>query len=546
MSLHPEPTGPIPEDTKHVAQAAFPRGNVYMTLRDELGVLYRDEDFTHLFPSRGQAAYAPWRLALITVMQFMENLTDRQTANAVRARIDWKYCLSLELTNAGFDFSVLSEFRTRFVQSDAEGLLLEKMLERFKAKGLVKARGKQRTDSTHVLAAVRAVNRLELVGETLRAALNELATVAPEWLRDIVSETWFERYSQRIDDFRLPSSQTERDALAHTIGVDGFALLNALNANKTLASLGALPQVETLRLVWTQHYQHEKGQVHLRDGSKLPAAAERIASPYDTDARLGAKHSTRWSGYKVHLTESCEDDEVHLITHIETTPAVVQDVSCTKSIQQALAHKGLPPSQHWVDAGYMNGDLLIESRQQGISLLGPMRPDPSWQGRTEGAYDLSLFKVDWEAKQVTCPEGNVATNWTPQVDRAGRESISVWFKQKDCAVCKARVCCTRAKVQPRHLKLRPQPQHEALKAARAWFETKEGKQQYQRRAGIEGTLSQGIRTQGLRRTRYRGLGKTHLQHVAKASAINVVRMTAWLDGIPQTKTPTSRFAALRI
>lgn len=545
MSLHLEPLGPIPAGTVHVARFAFPNGNVYMTLRDKLGVIYQDEDFIHLFPSRGQSAYPPWRLALITVMQFMENLTDRQAANAVRARIDWKYCLGLELTDAGFDFSVLSEFRTRLVQAGEEGLLFDKLIEYFKAEGFVKARGRQRTDSTHVLAAVRAVNRLELVGETLRAALNEVATVAPRWLRGVAPDAWFDRYSQRIDDFRLPDSQTKRAALADTIGVDGFVLLDALNAEETPSYLGELHQVETLRLVWTQHYGRERGKGRLRSRAEVLAEG-RIASPYDTEARLAAKRGSYWSGYKVHLSESCNDNEVHLITHVETTPAMVHDAARTETIQQALITKGLIPEQHFVDSGYMSGDLIVGSRRQGIALLGPMRPDPSWQGRTAGAYNLSCFDIDWEAQQVTCPQGRVATNWTPQLDKQGRETISVWFRQKECKDCAVRERCTRAKVLPRHLKLKPQAQHEALRIARTQIESGSMKAQYQRRTGIEGTISQTVRTAGLRRTRYRGLAKTHLQNVAKAAAINVLRITNWLSDVSQAKTPTSRFAALRL
>ena len=167
-------------------------------------------------------------------MQFMENLTDRQAANAVRARIDWKYCLGLKLSDAGFDFSILSEFRTRLVKGEAEQRLLATMLEHFKEKGLLKAQGKQRTDSTHVLASVRAVNRLELLGETLRAALNELATTAPDWLRDVAPDAWFERYRHRIENYRLPKTQTKRDAFALSMAEDGFALLNILESDKTL------------------------------------------------------------------------------------------------------------------------------------------------------------------------------------------------------------------------------------------------------------------------------------------------------------------------
>src|SRR6266849_2696220 len=190
MSLHPHIIAPVPEDTARVARAAFPKGQPYLTLRDALGPIFQDEDFAALFPAWGQPGLPPWRLALVTIMQFRENLADRQAAEAVRARIDWKYLLSLELTDPGFDFSVLSEFRDRLLAGSAAEVLLDQLLERCQALGLVKARGQQRTDSTHVLAAVRVLNRLELVAETLRAALNAVATVAPMWLQALAPPVW--------------------------------------------------------------------------------------------------------------------------------------------------------------------------------------------------------------------------------------------------------------------------------------------------------------------------------------------------------------------
>ena len=217
MSLHPQKIEPIPEETVRVAQAAFPKGNPSLTWRDQLGTMFQDDDFADLYPDQGQPALTPWRLALVTIMQFRETLSDRQAAEAVRARIDWKYFLGLELTDAGFDFSVLSEFRDRLLAGSAEERLLDKWLERSKAHGLLKSRGQQRTDSTHVLAAIRGLNRLELVGETLRAALNELASVAPEWLQNLVPLEWYERYSKRIEDTRLPREQSKRDAYVQTV-----------------------------------------------------------------------------------------------------------------------------------------------------------------------------------------------------------------------------------------------------------------------------------------------------------------------------------------
>src|ERR671920_2345732 len=194
MCLHPEPIGEIPPETVRVARTCFPKGTVVTRLRDEFSELYRDADFGRFYPKRGQPAFAPWRLALVTVLQFLECLSDRQAAEAVRSRIDWKYALGLELTDPGFHFSVLAEFRARLVGGGAEHLLLDRMLERFKARGLVRARGRQRTDGTHVLAAVHDLRLLELVAETLRAALDDLAAAAPDWLRGVAQPVWFERY----------------------------------------------------------------------------------------------------------------------------------------------------------------------------------------------------------------------------------------------------------------------------------------------------------------------------------------------------------------
>ena len=179
MSLHPQLLPAIPEETVRIARAAFAKGNLYMRMRDELGVFFTDADSASLYPRCGQTAQAPWRLALITIMQFVETLSDRQAAEAVRARIDWKYALSLELTDIGFDFSVLSEFRDRLQNSGTEQQLLEIMLQQFQQKGLLKAHGRQRTDSTHVIARVRDLTRLELIGEPLRHALNTIAQVEP-------------------------------------------------------------------------------------------------------------------------------------------------------------------------------------------------------------------------------------------------------------------------------------------------------------------------------------------------------------------------------
>jgi transposase len=337
MSLRARKPDPIPEETARVARAAFPDGNLYLRMREVLDVIYADEDFADLFPTRGQPAEAPWRLALVTTFQFVEHLSDRAAADAVRGRIDWKYALSLELTDAGFDHTVLSEFRTRLLIGGAERRLLDLLLRCVRDRGLLKTRGRQRTDSTHVLAAVRALNRVELVAETMRHALSVLADLAPEWLRAHGRPEWVERYERRPEADRLPSKQVERQALAETIGRDGLAILGAVDADEAPSCLRGLPALRVLRAVWIQNYLVTDTDVRWRtDQEGLPPAARFISSPYDTDAHYARKHTTSWVGYKVHLTETCEDDTPNLITNVATTAGPIADVAVTTEFINVL------------------------------------------------------------------------------------------------------------------------------------------------------------------------------------------------------------------
>jgi len=551
MSLKPTPIQPIPEETARVARAAFRKGSPLLELRDELGTIFADADFADLFSRRGQPGLPPWRLALITILQFRENLPDRWAAEAVRARIDWKYLLGLELTDPGFNHSVLCEFRARLLEGDAEERLLHKLLERCRELGLLKARGRQRTDATHVLASIRVLNRLELLGETLRAALNELATVAPGWLRELAAKDWYKRYAHRIEDGRLPRAAAEREAYARTVGEDGFMLLDRLDRSETASELRQLAKVEVLRQVWQRHFTRdtpsppEGGGVRLKAKGDPPPSAKPIESPYDPQARYCTRSGIAWTGYIVHLSETCEDDTVHLLTHTMTTDAAVHEARCAETILQALAGKGLPPGEHLVDAAYINAELLVRSRETlAIELIGPPRPNSAWQMKVEGGYGVDRFDIDWAHEQVRCPQGKLSSTWRPHVDRAGTPYILVSFAKADCDLCPARPSCTHAKHQARRLRLHPRAEHEALKAARERLGTKEGRRLYARRAGIEGTLSQGVRAFGLRRSRYRGPVKTHLQHVATAAAINLERLAAWFQAIPRAATRTSRFAGL--
>jgi transposase len=544
MSLRPDDEHPIPEATRRVARAAFPKGILAMRLADQLGAIYRDEQFAALFPVRGQPALSPARLALVTVLQFVEGLSDRQAADAVRGRIDWKYALGLELTDPGFDHTVLSEFRLRLVDGDAALVLLDTLLARVRELKLLKRRGRQRTDSTHVLAAVRTLNRLERVGETLRAALNELATVAPDWLQALAPAAWYERYGERVENYDLPKSEAERRELAEVIGADGHELLLALEAANR-PELGALPAVTVLRRVWDEQYVETAGRVALRAVEAMPSPAGLVASPYDPQARYSSKRGTAWVGYKVQLTETCDPDLPSLIVNVATTPATTPDDNMLAAVHASLAERDLLPSEHLVDKGYTDSHVLVDSRRRfGVEVVGPVADDPSWQAREGEGFDKSAFLVDWERRVVTCPAGKRSISWLPNTYPKNGMVFEARFARKDCTPCPLRAHCTRAKLEPRIIGLQAREHYEALHAARHRQTTPEFRARYAPRAGIEATHEQAVRRCGLRHARYLGLAKTHLQHIVTAVAINLVRLGEWWAGRAKAPTRRSRFAAL--
>jgi transposase len=320
--------------------------------------------------------------------------------------------------------------------------------------------------------------------------------------------------------------ETERQRLAEQIGRDGFTLMAAVYAAAAPAYLGPLPSIEVLRRTWVAQYWVDEGCVRWRQAGDLPPEGLRTDSPYDPEAHYATKRSTAWTGYKVHLTETCDADQPHLITHVDTTLAATSDVDRPAAIQEALGKKALLPKERLVDAGYVDADLLGTSMAtHGVELVGPVRPDVSWQAQHGQGYDVSAFRVAWDAQQVTCPQGKISRCWTPHQDRWGNAVISVKFSHTDCRRCENRSACTRAKTAPRCLTLHPQADHQALHQARQCQATEAWRMRYQQRAGIEGTLAQGIRAFGLRRCRYSGLA-------------------GWYDNQPLANTRTSRFAAL--
>jgi transposase len=567
VSVQPQPW-PEPDPQIAAAIRAMYRGKreapLAVQVRDRLGELFPDDQFADAFERRGRPGWSPGRLALVTVLQKAANLTDRQAADEARENLAWKYALGLRLDDPGFDRTVLSEFRTRVVEHQLEEKVLDLLLDQLRELGLVKEGGRQRTDSTHIVSAVRDLNRLELVGESVRAALNALSAAAPDWVDQVlVVSDWSRRYADRVDTWRMPDSKTKQHELALDYVKDGFTLLGALYAPASPAWLRTLPAVQTLRHVLLQNYTRTTaGNGHVRvkrreraedGGDGLPPAPIRLASPYDTDTRWSAKRDMFWNGYKLHVSETCHPQadgtrpaRPNIITNVTTTASTLPDTKALEPVHQALERRQLLPQRHYLDSGYPSAELIVDSaKAYGVALITPVLLDTSRQAKAQNGFAAHDFTINWEREQAVCPAGKTSATWNPNLQNGVPKTV-VSFAALDCIPCPFKEQCTSARSNRRQISLHPRELTEAIRAARAQQQTDEWNQDYALRAGVEGTVRQATHTTGLRRARYRGLAKTHLDHTTSATALNLIRLHAWWNGHPLDRASHSHLARLQL
>ncbi|MDH6130598.1 IS1182 family transposase [Kitasatospora sp. GP82] len=567
MSVQPQPW-PQPDPQIAAAIRAMYRGKreapLAVQVRDRLGELFPDAAFADAFGRAGKPGWSPGRLALVTVLQKAAHLTDRQAADEARENLAWKYALGLSLEDPGFDHSVLSEFRSRVVTHGLEERALDLLLERLRELGLVDAGGSQRTDSTHIVAAVRDLNRLELAGESVRAALNALAAACPDWVEQVlVVEDWSRRYADRIDTWRLPTSKAKQDALALDYAKDGYTLLHAMYAHGSPAWLRELPAVQSLRIVLVQNYTRTmagSGHIHVKrreraedGGDGLPPGPIRLASPYDTDTRWSAKRETFWNGYKLHVSETCHPQadgdrpaRPNIITNVATTASTLPDTKALEPIHQMLQRRRLLPARHYLDSGYPSAELIVGSaKTYGVALITPVLLDTSRQAKAQEGFAAHDFAVDWDNQQAVCPAGKTSTTWNNVVQEDVTKTV-VSFAALDCIPCPFKDRCTSARSNRRQLSLHPRELTEAIRDARNRQQTGTWQRDYALRAGVEGTVRQATHTTGLRRARYRGLAKTHLDHTTSATALNLIRLHSWWNGRPLDRANQSHLARLQL
>ncbi|MGK4585995.1 IS1182 family transposase [Kitasatospora sp. HPMI-4] len=477
-----------------------------MWVIDRLDGLWRDDDFAGWYPRDGRSGISPAQLATVCVLQFLLGLSDRQAAEAVRCRIDFKYAMAMELDDPGFHHSVLADFRERLVLDDRADRLLDLALARLKEAGLVRERTTQRTDSTHVLAAVRELTRLELVTEAVRAALEEVARTASHLLTGLVDEEWGRRYGRPV---RLGKNPTRPKTRIITAGDDACRLLEHLHRHGPGYRPGL--QAEALRQIVVQNYYRDAaGRLRWRtaaDGG-LPPSAAAIVSPYDTTARyVRHGHIISWKGFAAHVTETCASDSVNVITDVATTSAATNDGQALPGIHTRLARRALLPAEHLVDGGYTSlVHLERAAREHGVTVSGPLPGNPTRQHRRGEGFDRDDFHIDFDRQQVTCPNGQVSAGWHgpyPTSSPTAAPLIVARFAKGQCQPCPDRPRCTSSS-DARNVGFPPRELRDLQIRVRAEQQTAVWKARYAVRSGIEGTINEFAHGHGMRRCRYRG------------------------------------------
>lgn len=486
------------------------------------------------------------------VLQATEFISDRVALHMLRTRIDWKYALHLPLNDQGFDPSVLSEFRGRLARSQAHRRIFDAFLGRFRQMGLLKGRSTHRTDATMILAAVRDLNRTELIFETVRKALEEAARRAPEWVRSQLDPEWIIRYGQmqageRVSGSWGPRAKGELEAVLRRAGTEAKRLLELMTGPTAPEGLAESGEVRMLARVWGEQFHELEGRVEPIAWGKRDGATTRVATPHDPQARFRTKGSTSCVGYGLHLTETADETGPAIIVDVAVEPIGEGDTQVLAGIQQRLEERGLRPEQQLVDGGYIRGKTLAESRAAGTELIGPVRRDQradnepeQEEGRPFGGSD---FALDFEGRVGVCPAGKRSSAWYELAKGDAKGPIRVEWSRAQCERCRLRGRCVTARTEVRK-ELWLDGYHAEIVRGRQRQASEGFRRAYRRRAGIEATFSDMMRTHGGRRTPYRGRVKSESRYLTIATAMNLRRVEGWRSGRTVRRHRTSRLGRL--
>lgn len=515
MSLQWHLAAEVPEDTRRIGEQVLREGNVYREIGDRFGELFPgDEVFAQLYDPGGRGAEPPQLMALVTVFQMLEKVPDRLAAEWVVSRIDWKYALHLPLGYAGFHFTDLLAFRNRLMAQQQERLLFDRFFSRLQHLGLIKLRGKTRTDATHVLGLVEKLGRMELVTESVRVAVNAVKKEDLNWTEEHLPATFLESYADRQSEYGLSDARVQAKLIR--TGEDGLWLLRIIEQSAP-AAVQHLAEVAVLRQVLAQQFPEGPAA----PPSKRPAGRDVIESPNEPEVRYGKKRDKKWDGYKAQVSETCDVAYPHLIIDLEPSQAPSHDSNELDAIQQRILARGVHPAEQNVDQGYTSAENIYTSRQKNIELLGKPLADT----HAHAAFRQDQFQINELTHTPTCPNQHTCGSWTETAQADWPASrVVIHFPGPTCCACQFFGQCT---VNPKGRTLELHPFRTILVEWRQQAQQEAYRQRLRLRAGIEATISELVRKYGLRHCRYRGKSKLRLQTCFTAIAVNLARLARW-------------------
>jgi len=473
----------------------------------------------------GRGAIEPVLMLGVSLLQFMEGVPDRQAVEFLSYHLGWNLALHRRVGEPVFDRSALSYFRERLEAHQQSGLVFDQILEGLTEAGLVRRRCKQRLDSTQMWGVLREMSWLDCVRESLRLALEELERQAPLARPTFWPELWQE-YVQSRPDYKAGSAVLARKL--EQSGVDAARLLEWVQGLPEEAGPG--PALQLLRRVFAEHFELEGETGAVRHRQKL--SADRVYNPHEPEAHYAVKGHGKQKqehvGYKVQIAESVTDQALaageptrEFLTGMVTQPAEESDEVGAQKMSEQQARRGWePPPRQYADGAYISASAMAQAQAEGRQLIGPaQRPTPLSGGR----FTVEAFNVEVEQRRAVCPASQTNTQCSRVQNQKTQEVIYRFEWTTHCAACPLRTQCLEP-AQP-HRQIQVGEHHSLLQARRIEQQTEAFQKEYQKRSGIEGTISELKRGHGLGQARYRGQAKVSLQNFFIGAACNVKRWT---------------------
>ncbi|RPJ51170.1 MAG: IS1182 family transposase [Acidobacteria bacterium] len=517
-----------------VADGLFEPGSPYRVFREEVlpALRHARPKLEVLYcPENGRPALDPVLMAGVTILQFMEKAPDRKAVEQVKLNLGWKYALDLEWEDTGFHPTSLVVFRDRLLDGEAERIGLDAVLNRLVDKGLVRKRSKQRIDSTHVLANVSKMSRLEATREAMGVCLEDLCKQNPEGLPE-AWPSWIERYCETEVDYGQLQEPARMIEKLRQAGEDMAALWAWL---ETQPELKERDKAKLLKRMFDEQFELQEGKLEVR----RVQLAGCMQNPHDPEAQWSSKDPSKksqWVGYKAQVLETVGEapgeggqPTGQFITELTTTEAVASDLAGMKTALEAQQQVGLEmPTHLYADAAYVNGPELAQASEEGRELIGPVKSSPQSKGEL---YPVESFDIHLAEGFGTCPAGCRSTSCSrvENYDRGQPMYRLRWGSQcRDCPL--ADKCVGKGSIRD----VVVTPNHDHLQKRRREMGSEDFQREARKRNAIEGTISELVRGYGLRKTRYRGLAKTRLANYFIAAACNIRRWAqqiAWLTQV---------------